>query len=299
MIRRGPDDRQAERDVDRLVEVDQLDRDQALVVVHRDQRVVPALDEVAERRIGHQRAGEPRRWQGGERRCDHVAILGPEQPALAGVRVEPDHADPRLGDREVTGQRARDQLDRRAQAGRGQRPRDLGERDMHGRERDLEPGSDEEHRDVARTEPAGQHLGVTGERKPGAPGPGLRDRRGHDRRELAAQRRRDRRLEIADLRRAGALAGLAEHDPIAEAIAPDHQLARQRHADRARAALERFAIAVHDDPPAPGVRRRGKRRRHDLGPDASGIPECDTQRSDPFHPPNLAPLAPAPRLVQA
>ena len=43
VIRRRAHDRQAERDVHRLVEVDELDRDQALVVIHRDERVVAAV----------------------------------------------------------------------------------------------------------------------------------------------------------------------------------------------------------------------------------------------------------------
>src|SRR5678815_3584629 len=52
VIGRRAHDRQPERDVDRLVEVDELDRDQALVVIHRDERVVAAVTGVAERGVG-------------------------------------------------------------------------------------------------------------------------------------------------------------------------------------------------------------------------------------------------------
>ena len=40
MIGRGADDRQAERDVDRFLEMERLDRDQRLVVVHAQRRIV-------------------------------------------------------------------------------------------------------------------------------------------------------------------------------------------------------------------------------------------------------------------
>src|SRR6476659_3722612 len=40
MVGRGADDRQPERYVDRILEVERLDRDQSLVVVHAQRRVV-------------------------------------------------------------------------------------------------------------------------------------------------------------------------------------------------------------------------------------------------------------------
>jgi hypothetical protein len=96
VIGRRAHDRQPERDVHRLVEVDQLDRDQALIVVHRDHRVVAAVDRVAERRVGDERAEQRgRRARLLERGRDDVGVLVAEQAVLAGVRVQADDADAR------------------------------------------------------------------------------------------------------------------------------------------------------------------------------------------------------------
>src|SRR4051812_22461398 len=48
----GADDRQAERDVDRSVETDRLERDMALIVVHRDHGVELAGHGAHEQRVG-------------------------------------------------------------------------------------------------------------------------------------------------------------------------------------------------------------------------------------------------------
>ena len=96
-----------------------------------------------------------------------------------------------------------------------------------------------------RAEPVGEHLGVAEELEAAAPRPRLRDRRGDERGELAALRRRDRGLEVADLRRAATLVGRAGHRAVAGAVADDLDVG-QRDAERARAALERHAIAVDD-----------------------------------------------------
>ena len=60
VIGRRAHDGQAEGDVDRVLEVDQLHRDERLVVVHRDQAVDAPVDGEAEGGVGHQRAGHLR-----------------------------------------------------------------------------------------------------------------------------------------------------------------------------------------------------------------------------------------------
>ena len=56
MIGRGAHERQAERDVDGVVEGKRLDRDQRLVVIHAQRRVVGRARPLVKQRIGRQRA---------------------------------------------------------------------------------------------------------------------------------------------------------------------------------------------------------------------------------------------------
>ena len=58
VIRRGPGLRQAEGDVHRLVEVEELERDQTLIVIHRQNRIEFPLRHIAENGIRHVGAGE-------------------------------------------------------------------------------------------------------------------------------------------------------------------------------------------------------------------------------------------------
>jgi len=148
-------------------------------VIHRDERVVAAVQEVAERGIGDER---PRQHRAAtrllERGRDDVRILVAEQTVLARVRVETDDADPRRRQPEVSDQRLRDELDHAAHPIGRELEHDLDERPVDRRERDLELRADKEHRDIARAEPVREHLGVTEVLEPAAPRPGLRDRCG-------------------------------------------------------------------------------------------------------------------------
>ena len=59
VIGRGADDGQAERDVHRVPEVQRLDRDQALIVIERDDRVVARARVFVKQRVGRARVGSP------------------------------------------------------------------------------------------------------------------------------------------------------------------------------------------------------------------------------------------------
>ena len=56
MVRRRPHDRQAERDIDGIVEGDGLDRDESLVVIHAERGVVAGPRLGVEQGIGGKRA---------------------------------------------------------------------------------------------------------------------------------------------------------------------------------------------------------------------------------------------------
>src|SRR5260221_314537 len=58
VIGRGADDGQAERDVDRFFKVDELDRDEALIVIERDDGIEAAVEVIAEGRVGDVRAAD-------------------------------------------------------------------------------------------------------------------------------------------------------------------------------------------------------------------------------------------------
>ena len=178
MIWRGANDRQAQRHVDRIVEVDQLDRDQPLVVIHRDQAVGLAFEMIAKCRIGYQWTDDT---IGGTRRhCrrNEVELIATEQAAFTGMGVHAHHADPRLGDAKLFTQGATKFVDYAEQALAGQRARNIRERHVHRCQRDLHARAREHHHDFATTETGREIFSVTGKRKAGTPHPGLGNRRG-------------------------------------------------------------------------------------------------------------------------
>ena len=99
----GAHERQAERDVDAVLDAEILHRDQAVVVRHRDDDVELAgmaggVAGAHEHRVGRERAARvdalgARRLH---RRGDDAQLLVAEQAALAGVRIEPGDGDARL-----------------------------------------------------------------------------------------------------------------------------------------------------------------------------------------------------------
>ena len=98
VIDRGPDDRQAQGDVHRPPEREQLDRDQPLIVITGDDGVelAPSSPERTACPAGNgPRTSMPRARAGRDCRAEHVVFLGAEQAVLSRMRVEPGHRQPR------------------------------------------------------------------------------------------------------------------------------------------------------------------------------------------------------------
>ena len=89
MVRRGAHERQADGHVDRPVEIQRLDRDQRLIVIHADGGVVGGTRLGVEHRVAGHRAGdvEPLGTQQGDRGGNDLHLLAADGPAFAGVRV--------------------------------------------------------------------------------------------------------------------------------------------------------------------------------------------------------------------
>jgi hypothetical protein len=102
VVRRGPHERQAQRDIDAAGEVHRLDRDQRLVVIHAEDRIVGGARRGMEQRVGGR--GPPRidavALQHLDRRRDHAAFLVAHRALLAGVGIEGRHREPRTFDAE-------------------------------------------------------------------------------------------------------------------------------------------------------------------------------------------------------
>ena len=99
-----------------LPNADQLHRDQALVVIHRDDDVEFAANGAHEERVGRERAGDGQARLAGVAHGgrDHAVVLDAEQALFARVGIQPRHANPRRRDPKGR-QRARGQGNRPAQ----------------------------------------------------------------------------------------------------------------------------------------------------------------------------------------
>jgi len=101
MIWAGADDRQAERDIHRVVEVEKFERDEALVVVHREHRVVVAPRGVAKDCVWYARAyefGDAGSVECFDGRLDDSLFFVAKLAVFTGVGVEPSHGDAWAGD---------------------------------------------------------------------------------------------------------------------------------------------------------------------------------------------------------
>lgn len=101
MVWAGADDRQTECDIHRVIEVEKLERDKALVVVHREHRIMAAACRIAKDRVGYAGAFEMGDAEGIE--CFDRGLNDPfffvaKLAVFTGVGVEPGHGDARAGD---------------------------------------------------------------------------------------------------------------------------------------------------------------------------------------------------------
>ena len=103
MINGGPDDRQADGEIHASTERHQLQRDQALVMIHRYDSIILSARGLPEESVGWQWIGHTdavvastlRRW------TDRLSLFIAEQAGFAGMRIQRRDTDPRLTNAEV------------------------------------------------------------------------------------------------------------------------------------------------------------------------------------------------------
>ena len=225
----------------------------------------------------------------GDRGRDPACLLVAEQPALAGVRVEAGDCDASAGVAIETGERL--EQERRSDA-----LERLDQRLVHGRQRDLQVGSQKRHEVVAavafEAAAGGEMIGVTDEAGRDVSGDrGLRDRRGDHRVDRAGEREVDREIERRERAMGVGGAAAARRDGAAGA----HRIDRGQRPGRHRRELlaPRLGGEPDDsldqrrfDPPAERIDRRPlgdeqrpraaravgcERPQHDLGADPRRI----------------------------
>ena len=167
MVRRSPRLRQAEGDVHRLVEIQQLERDQSLVVVHRQHRIEFPLRRIAENRIRHIRAGEGgeagfvERGDGGG---DDGFFLAAESAVLPGMGVQPADGDAGGCDAPFPEKIRRQAADAENPL-RRQQARDIGEAAVDRREANGQGRSRQEHPEIRAAERIGVEFRLAGKRE--------------------------------------------------------------------------------------------------------------------------------------
>ena len=128
-----------------------LDRDQRLVVVHAERRVVICARAGMEHRVGGMRTGDSPALgrKRSDCRLDDLDLLGAELAAFAGVRVEAGDGEPRFGEYRNCA------ADREAPRGRAIRSarcvsceRDLGKRQVRGDRHRPQRRAGEHHHDI-------------------------------------------------------------------------------------------------------------------------------------------------------
>jgi len=225
VIDRRPDDGEAERHVDRPAEREQLHRNQALVVVAGNHGVELAARGASEDRVAGKRAVDfhASRARLVHRGPQHAGLLGPEQPLLAGVRIQSRERDARARDAEAR-QLARGQVDDFGKERRREQPGHIRERDVHRREDDLQRVGPEHHGDAGRVREVRQQVRVPLPLEPRTREPQLVDRCRGDRGDAAGHRVADGRADRLVRREARVGGQHARLEPGAVRRAVDHGL---------------------------------------------------------------------------
>ena len=134
MVRRRADEGQPQGDVDAAREIDGLERDQGLVVIHAQRGVIARARGGVEQAVGRRRAGDRDALglQCRDRGRDDLGLLAAERAALPGVRIEPGHRQARRRDAEIGGQRRRGHAPGVNDRLGGERAGRLGQRQVNG-----------------------------------------------------------------------------------------------------------------------------------------------------------------------
>ena len=187
VIGRGADERQAERDVDAIVEGERLDRDQRLIVIHADRAVVSLARGFVEHGVGRQRPSGVDAFVAQRSRTAGATIAlssVPSEPSSPACGLRPDSASrgrerPKLL-LQAVGHDARGRDD---QLGRKLRDR-LAQRKMDRHRHDGEHRRPQHHHRLRRLAvpggELGEEFGVAGMAEAGAIQHAFRDGIGHD-----------------------------------------------------------------------------------------------------------------------
>lgn len=182
VVRAGAGLGQAEGDIHGGVEVEQLERNEALVVIHGEHGIELALGGVTENGIRHGGSAEGRSSelvQMVNGRADDADFLVAERAVLPGVGIESGDGDARVTDAAAL-EKSGGELADADDALDGEKLRHAGERFVNCGEADAEGGSSEEHAVVGHTEGVGEKLGLTGKGKPEGLQPFFGNRAGDD-----------------------------------------------------------------------------------------------------------------------
>ena len=161
MVGRGADEGKTERDVDAAVEVERLQGNERLVVIHAEGRVIAPPRRRVEQRVGRER---PERVdallaQQPDRRLDRLDLLAPHGSAFAGMRIEARDGNARLRNAEIAAKRRRRNAadgDDRARIERGER---FLQCHVHRHRHDAQLGRHQHHH---RPRPAGERAQILG-----------------------------------------------------------------------------------------------------------------------------------------
>lgn len=165
MVRAGSWKWQAQRDIHPFIEGMELERDQALVMIHAQDAVELALYDAIKKCIRRIRARNRRRTIEGEAqrfncRRDDMDLFSAQITILAGVRVQTGYCNTRASDAAIgnkSGQEASHSHDFRL----AQKPRDIGQRNMRCDKRDGDLAARQAHRKVADTATLREEFGLS------------------------------------------------------------------------------------------------------------------------------------------
>ena len=212
MVDAGADDRQAQGDIHRIVEMQQLQGNQPLVVVHADHRVAGPLNREVEQGVRAVRSarGDSLLLGRADRRRDQALFLVAEQALLAGVGIERQDRQARALQREAAAQVLGDDAQGLQDGARAEPFRNLPERQMGGHQADPQPFAGQHHHHPFAAAALGEQLGMPGKGQPGRTDRGLVDRSGDHARGLLRATAGHGRLHIVDHGPAAGRIGFAE-----------------------------------------------------------------------------------------
>ncbi len=150
MIGGGADDWQAEGDVDRVLEVQRLDRNQRLVVIHAKRGVIVGAGRGVEQGVGRVGAADSPALgcQRGDRRLDNLDLFLAKRATLTTVGIETSHREARLSKPEIALQAAQHGAAARFDQAAGQSADDCAEREMSGDRHRPQRRPGEHHGDI-------------------------------------------------------------------------------------------------------------------------------------------------------